>query len=456
MGAARLGTMILLAISLALGLTGVAHADGVAGTSVRLVQSVGGHELTFTIHPVEGMPGPLQVDVLTHVGQPEADLDLTAHAVDGGGTPTSGKLHLTGQPGSRTAQLAVDRPGPWELRAQVGGEFAAIPFLVPPVVVQPWEWAAYTGFGTAGILLLASFLLVLKRPRWAAVTGATTAVALAVGITAALLSPSIQPPLGTQQQQQQQMQMQMAPAYGNLALSTEPAHPTAGEPFRLRLALFDGATGRPMDDLQVDHGALIHLALIGDDHRYLTHLHPARTGPGQYEVRTTLPVGGGFTAYAELARTGSGEQLLRQHFTVGGAASTVDTPIGLGERAADGLRFSLSSTPILAGAPATLTFRISDEHGPVHDLQPWLGMTGHLLLTSEDGALFEHVHERDSMATAVLTATLAQPDETVRSAGPAARFVLTFPAPGRYWLWLQVERDYQVRTVPYVVDVPAA
>jgi hypothetical protein len=38
----------------------------------------------------------------------------------------------------------------------------------------------------------------------------------------------------------------------------------------------------------------------------------------------------------------------------------------------------------------------------------------------------------------------------------ATRFTYTFPLPGRYLAWVQVERDYAIVTVPMVVDVPAA
>jgi hypothetical protein len=49
----------------------------------------------------------------------------------------------------------------------------------------------------------------------------------------------------------------------------------------------------------------------------------------------------------------------------------------------------------------------------------------------------------------------AVPDETVAAGGPRVEFVYTFPTPGRHRLWFQVERDYQVVTVPVEVDVAA-
>jgi hypothetical protein len=48
------------------------------------------------------------------------------------------------------------------------------------------------------------------------------------------------------------------------------------------------------------------------------------------------------------------------------------------------------------------------------------------------------------------------PDETVAAYGPDVPFTFTFPIAGQYRLWIQVERNYTVLTVPVVVDVAAA
>jgi hypothetical protein len=49
-----------------------------------------------------------------------------------------------------------------------------------------------------------------------------------------------------------------------------------------------------------------------------------------------------------------------------------------------------------------------------------------------------------------------RPDESVAAFGPDVGFTYTFPLPGRYLAWVQVERDYAIVTVPMVIDVPAA
>ena len=47
------------------------------------------------------------------------------------------------------------------------------------------------------------------------------------------------------------------------------------------------------------------------------------------------------------------------------------------------------------------------------------------------------------------------PDETVAAYGPAVPFTFTFPGPGEYRVWIQVERNYTVLTIPVVLDVAA-
>ena len=92
------------------------------------------------------------------------------------------------------------------------------------------------------------------------------------------------------------------------------------------------------------------------------------------------------------------------------------------------------------------------------DLQPWLGMLGHMIVVGPvtDGPvhapIWAHVHSMIPPTPGMP----GQPDESVAAYGPDVPFTYSFPLPGKYFVWIQVERDYRIVTVPAVVDVPAA
>jgi hypothetical protein len=104
-----------------------------------------------------------------------------------------------------------------------------------------------------------------------------------------------------------------------------------------------------------------------------------------------------------------------------------------------------------AGTPSTVTARFDAQN-----LQPWLGMEGHMIVvgpvtdTVTTAPIWAHVHAMIPPTPG----TPDRPDESVAAYGPDVSFTYTFPLPGKYLAWIQVERDYAVRTVPTVIDIP--
>ncbi|WP_285640503.1 hypothetical protein [Lentzea sp. NBRC 102530] len=431
---------LLLALGAIFGIAAPALADGAQnGADVHVAQSLGDRDLTVIVRRVAEVPGPVHVDVVTHAGTPAGELSLTLRSA---GAPSSAtKVVLGATPGFYSGLLHVDRPGPWELAV----DEATIPFVVPALVPSPWENATYGGFIAAGVLLLAALVLaVLGRPGFALVPAAGMVAAIAVGVTAALLSPSIPP----------------VPAPGS---DLDPTYDTVMNPYErtsiadfsrppvnmvprvdgqdLVLSLTDGSSGRPVDDLLVHDSAFVHLVVVSPS-GHLRHLHPVRTAPGEYRVKLRDPEQGTHALAAEIARRGGGVQLLR---------STVDVEGGAAAPAHDG-KADTGMEIREAGRPSTLTANFGER-----DLQPWLGMLGHMIVVGPitDGPagapIWAHVH---SMLPP-RPGQPDQPDESVAAYGPDVPFTYSFPLPGRYLVWIQVERDYSVVTVPRTVDVPA-
>ncbi|MGW4521739.1 hypothetical protein [Amycolatopsis sp. NPDC004378] len=454
----KFALLVLLAV---LGIAaggGTAYADGApSGTDVQVAQTLGARELTVIIRRVDVTPSPLRVDVVTHQGTAPGTLHL---AVAAEGVVTSrADVVLGATPGVYPGNLQVGKPGPWELSLGDGtGPAATIPFIVPARVVPPWEKATYGGFVAAGVFLLLALVVAMraKRTAFALIPAGGVVAAIAVAVTGALLSASTPAPPAPGSQLDPTFDNVTDP-YASSRLSTvDYSRPPVNLAVRaeggeLALRLTDGATGRPVDDLLVHDNAFVHLVLVSPSGR-MSHLHPVRVAPGDYRVGVADPEPGTYAVAAELVRRGGGVQLARSTVDLRGPAAPAPEPPGAGPRTIDGTPVELSVTP---GTPTTIT-----AHFTTQDLQPWLGMLGHLIvagpITGEVGAsaakapTWAHVH---AMVPPV-AGQVDRPDETVAAYGPDVSFTYTFAAPGRYRVWLQAERGYRVLTVPAVLDVP--
>ncbi|WP_197739702.1 hypothetical protein [Mycolicibacterium sp. P1-18] len=444
---------------MAMALVGVpaARADGIGwDTDVHVAQSLGGRELTVTIRRVGPVPGTLHVDVVTHRGDAPATLQLTASAP--GATTSKGQVTL-GPPGLYSAQLTVDGTGPWELVVDDGHTAARIPFLVLAQTIPPWKKASDYGFFTAGALLIASLATALRaRHGWTAIVPATgMIVALTVAVTGAMLSAYSPPPPPPGHDLDPTIENLRDP-YGRVAANSLNAADYSRPPVNmavsavqstLRVNLTDSSTGRPADDLLIHHGALIHLIVVSPAGT-MTHVHPVRVAPGSYEVRFDDTERGTYAMSAEIARRGGGVQLLRG--SVEGrapAAPPVAAPPSQGE---------ITATVAPAGSPSTIRARFGDTP----DLQPWLGMAGHMMVVGPLPAgpdigehalaapVWSHAH---AMVPPAPGAAGGQPDESVARYGPEIDFTYSFALPGRYKVWVQGERDYAILTASTEIEV---
>lgn len=449
-------TIGMLVVTTLVGAPG-ARADGIGSDAdVHVAQSLGGRELTVTIRRVDPVLGPLHVDVVTHRGDAPGTLQLTASAP--GATTSSGQVKL-GMPGMYSATLNVDRAGPWELIVDDGHTAARIPFVIPARVIPPWKKASDYGFFTAGTLLIVSLAVALRARRsWMALVPATgMIVALTVAVTGATLSASSPPPPQPGQDLDPTLENIRDP-YARVAANSQTPVDYSRPPVNmavsadqstLRLTLTDSSTGRPADDLLIHHGALMHLIVVSPAGT-MSHMHPVRVAPGRYEATFATTERGTYAMTAEIARRGGGLQLLRGSVD-GQSPATPPTvaPPAQGE---------ITATVAPAGSPSTIRARFGDTA----DLQPWLGMVGHMMVVGPlpDGPdignhaltapIWSHAH---AMVPPAPGAAGGQPDESVARYGPDIEFTYTFALPGRYKLWVQTERDYAILTAPTEVQV---
>lgn len=458
------GTALLLTVAALLSTTAsAARADGApAGADLHVAQSLGKRELTVVLRRVDGVPGPLRVDVVTHAGNPPGQLRLRLASTEVNTTASETTVRLGSTPGAYGGTLRVERPGPQELVLDDGSSVASIPFVVPVTVLSPAEEMAYVGFAAAGLLLaVALAAAVLARRSWlVAVPTAGVVAALAVAVTAAVLSASTPAPPVPGEDLDATVAAVLDPysvAHPPPGQATRPpvtmlARPEQTEDGTVDLALSfsDSGSGQPVDDFLVHDSAFVHLLVVTPS-MALRHVHPVRVAPGEYRVHLADVEPGHYALAAEVVRRGGGGQLLRSPtgFDIAGAAAT-----GPGPHVGDVPEIDVSVTGVRAGEPTTIVARFGDQA----DLQPWLGMVGHLIAVGplpygsttavERAPVLAHVH-----AMTPRTPRAERPDETVAAYGPAASFTHTFPLPGRYQVWVQAQRHYTLLTVPVLLDI---
>jgi hypothetical protein len=256
--------------------------------------------------------------------------------------------------------------------------------------------------------------------------------------------------------------------------------------------------------LMPDHGKLMHLFLVREPGLdVFAHLHPLKGG-GRYRFETSLPniPEGSYRLYADVTfETGSADTSTTVLQIPGPPAAAEKTKAAESpDRAArsdpdDSWRVMPSAKLDEAGrcklseeyemtwlAPPklgvnqqiTLRFNIRDKNGQSAQLEPYLGMRAHMVLRSEDGSVFIHLHPGGtaSMAAMQLSVLRAEGTLPLEAAfgrddpicklplpGPAEQswlggfgtdsdvsFPYAFPRAGRYRMWVQVKARGQILT----------
>lgn len=440
---------------------GVCHG-GHAGPAQTFTQAIGPYELAITIEIPSSAPAPLYLDIL-----PQSDIGgatLSFRTVPRGQSfdraPVAQVQGIAGPQGIYYTQLDIDRLGDWELEARVDGPkgsgVARIPFTIAAVPLASGLIGLFIALGGLVVLMIVSILVSLIGRRRARPMPAWVNWVIGQGMFACLIAASI---YGIQQFSAVIQNAQAASGatpvavgrpHANMALHSTPDIPLAGQPITLTLDLSDGSTGLPIDDLITHHDSLLHLVVISADGAFYTHIHPSRAAPGRFAIAITPDRPGRYTAYAEIERRDSGTQVIARDFVVGGTGfgrpgqfQSLGTQRQIGDLQ---VQVASSLADVQAGKQATFTFSFSKGGKPVDDLQPWLGMAGHMIARSADGAIFAHIHAFGPMAPSGIL-------ETGINYGPDIQFVYTFPQPGRYQIWGQFRHAEQIVTVPIEVEV---
>ena len=188
---------------------------------------------------------------------------------------------------------------------------------------------------------------------------------------------------------------------------------------------------------------LMHLIVVSDNLQSFNHIHPQYKGNGRFEVAASFPQPGGYTLFSDYKPAGQKEQVSVLKTQAPGKSSTpIKIDLNRNKTFADTkVNFSTSQTTIKADEEVHLIFKLKNPASdqPIADLQPYLGEKGHLVILRQSSPLkaTDYIHAHAMKST--------PPGEV--------HFMTSFPQPGNYKLWGQFNRNGQIVTADFWINV---
>jgi hypothetical protein len=252
---------------------------------------------------------------------------------------------------------------------------------------------------------------------------------------------------------------------------TEPATIEAGKEATLVFTVKDKQNA-VVKDLSIVHEKPMHLLVASKDLAEFYHIHPEPQADGSYQVRHTFPNGGDYRLYADFTPKDSKQVVEPIDIKVAGTekAKVALTPDTKFEKAVNGLKVVMNAEgEIKAGNELMLEFAAYDEktNKPATDLQNYLGELAHFVIISEDMKDFVHAHPMSKSEHSKMKKMDAddhnadghkhgdEKAETKKVSESEVAAHTAFPRSGKYKVWAQFQRNNQVITVPFVVNVKA-
>jgi hypothetical protein len=223
---------------------------------------------------------------------------------------------------------------------------------------------------------------------------------------------------------------------------TAPKNLAPNQPINLVIDIQD-ATGKPVNKFELFQEKIMHLIVVSDDLRSFAHIHPEYKENGRFEVTANFPESGNYTLFSDYKPAGTKEIVSLMNITIPGSVplpknlekftktkTISDTKVNL----------NISTPKIKAGQDINLTFDVKDnKNQPVKDLQTYLGEKGHLVIIKSSSLLTtaDYIHAHPLKNT---------PDEKIE-------FHTKFPQSGTYKMWMQFNRNAQIKTADFWVNV---
>jgi hypothetical protein len=480
--AAALGAMLGLVLAPSLR----AH---VGSPDVYYESAAGPYRIFVTVRVPQMIPGVAQVDARILEGSP-SEIRIVPLRLVGEGSETApppDKMEQSAaDPKFFTGRLWLMESGSWQVRMQVSGPQGKATLAVPVAAFaqRTLRMQRNTGaiLSVLMVLLVLSFIAIFGAatregqvdpgasvPPKRRTTARFAMVAAAVAVLAILF-------LGNMwwtsiaEANAQHMVYKAPPVEASLV---------DGNKLVLKLLRSDWHEQRKqmqLNEIIPDHGHLMHLFLIRmPEMDRFYHLHPERTGAiefdeslpatsaGKYAVFADIVRESGFpdtmTAQIELPERGgagapSGDDSAAAATPLSSAVTATTAAVGGDER----VEWVMGGQALRATQPVLLRFRATDKNGaPATDLEPYMGMAGHLVIVRRDLSVFAHIHPEGSVPMAALMLTEQAAGGSVNSmagmqheAFPAEiTFPYGFPQAGDYRLFLQIKRAGRIETAVF-------
>jgi hypothetical protein len=199
-------------------------------------------------------------------------------------------------------------------------------------------------------------------------------------------------------------------------------------------------SGQAIDKFETFQTKLMHLIVVSDDLQTFSHVHPVYKQKGRFEVQANFPQGGNYTLVSDYKPTGQAEQVSLMQVKVAGKPAAAPKVDFTKTKLINNTKVQLTANNLKTGKETMLVFKLQEANGqPVKDLQPYLGERGHLVIMKNSIPLtradYIHAHAAE------------------HASGGEIHFMTTFPKAGKYKLWGQFNRNGQIVTADFWVNV---
>ena len=483
-----------VAMGLAIPLDTIGH---VGSPDVYFEGPAGPYTLFVTVRTPQMIPGIAQIEVRALSGDP-SNINIAPARVIGEGsqnTPPPDRMNRSASdPQFFTGKVWLMESGSWQVRMEVSGPSGNGELAVPVPAFAQRTLAMQRNTGTILFVLMLFLTLSLIFIFGAAVRESQ-------------LDPGVSVPPDKRRSARFAMiavsavilgilflgnlwwDSEAAAKAANMIYKPPPMQASLKSPNTLELKLAISPWHEQRKRYQLvklipDHDHLMHLFLVRlPDMDQFFHLHPEEVSaevfsqplptaaPGHYAIFADIVREAGFpdtmTAEISLPDDAKGWPLnsLRGDDSAASAPAVSTAPADAITHLKDGGRVEWLSTQqrLRAKESVLLRFRVEDKGGlPTTDLEPYMGMAGHLVIVRRDLSVFAHVHPSGSVPMAAL-ALLGQTSTAAAGSMPGMHhaesvpaemsFPYGFPQPGDYRLFLQVKRAGQVQTAVFDVNV---